>query len=113
MAAWIKMSLDMELGLGLGDFVLDGKPAPAPQRGGGRAPQIFGHVYCGQTAVWMKLVLGMVVGLITDDFVLDGEPAALPKGCGAPSPIFGPFILWPNGWIYPDATWYGCRPQPR
>jgi len=43
MAARIKMSLDMELGLGPGDFVLDGDPAPLPKRGkGGAEPQIFG-----------------------------------------------------------------------
>jgi len=41
MAAWIKMPLGMELGLGPGDFVLDGDPTPPPQKGG-RAPQIFG-----------------------------------------------------------------------
>jgi len=35
------MSLGMELGLGPGDFVLDGNPAPPPQKGG-RAPKIFG-----------------------------------------------------------------------
>ena len=36
MAAWIKMSLGMELGLDLGDFVLDGDPvAPFPNGGGG------------------------------------------------------------------------------
>jgi len=35
------------------------------------------------------------------------------KGGGAPSPIFGPFLLWPNGWMHQDATWYGGRPQPR
>ena len=47
------MSLGMEVGIGPGDFVLDGDPvAPSPK--GGRTPQIFG---------WMKLVLGMVVGL--------------------------------------------------
>ena len=40
MAAWIKMSLSMEVGLGPGDFVLDGDPAPPLQKGGG--PQIFG-----------------------------------------------------------------------
>jgi len=28
MAAWIKMLLGMELGLGPGDFVLDGDPSP-------------------------------------------------------------------------------------
>ena len=33
MAAWIKMSLGMELCLGPGDFVLDGDPAPIPIRG--------------------------------------------------------------------------------
>jgi len=33
MAAWIKMSLGMELGLGPGDFVLDGDPAPLPKGG--------------------------------------------------------------------------------
>ena len=36
MAAWIKMSLGMELGLGRGDFVLDemGTPITLPKRGG-------------------------------------------------------------------------------
>ena len=38
MAAWIKMSLGMELVLGQCDFVLDGDHAPK----GGRGPQIFG-----------------------------------------------------------------------
>ena len=28
-----------------------------------------------------------------------------------PSPHKG--LLWPNGWTHQDATWYGCRPQPR
>ena len=32
MAAWIKMPLGMELGLSPGDFVLDGDPAPPPQK---------------------------------------------------------------------------------
>jgi len=32
MAAWIKMSLGMELGLGPGDFVLDEDPTPPPQK---------------------------------------------------------------------------------
>ena len=36
-----------------------------------------------------------------------------PNGGRAPSPIFGPFLLWLNGWMHQDATWYGCRPQPR
>ena len=35
MAAWIKMSLGMELGLGPGDFVLDVDTAPPSQKWGG------------------------------------------------------------------------------
>ena len=31
MVAWIKMSLGMEVGLGPGDFVLDGDPVPFPR----------------------------------------------------------------------------------
>jgi len=103
MATWIKMSVGMELGLGPGDFVLEGTPLPLPKRGA-EAPQFLAHVYCGQTAGWMKLVLGMEVGLSSGDFVLDGDLAPPPKGVQLPSPIFGPFQ---------DATWYGCRPQPR
>ena len=76
MAAWIKMSLAMELGLGPGDFVLDGDPAPPPQKGGGNFRPMF---ICGQTAGWMKLVLGMEVALSSGDFVLDGDPAPLPQ----------------------------------
>jgi len=37
----------------------------------------------------------------------------LEKGAHPPHPIFGPFLLWPNGWMQQDATWYGGRPQPR
>jgi len=80
------MSLGMKLGLGTGDFVLDGDSAPPSTKGGGASPAKFSaHVYCGQTAVWMKLVLGMEVGLSPGDFVLDGDPAPPPqKVDGAP-----------------------------
>jgi len=54
MAAQIKMLVGMELGLGTGDFVLDGDPVPPPQKGGGR-PIFSAHVYCGQTARWIKI----------------------------------------------------------
>ena len=43
-------------------------------------------------------------GLSPGDFVLDGDPA--------PSPIFGPFLLWPNGWMDEAGTWHGGSPQP-
>jgi len=88
-----------------------GPRSPLPK---GREPQkISAHVYYGQTAGWMKLVLGMEVGLGPCDIVLDGDPAPSPKRGRSPSPIFGPFLLWPYDWMHQDATWYGCRPQPR
>ena len=31
----------------------------------------------------------------------------------AAPPLFGPYLLWPNGWMDQGATWYGDRPQPR
>ena len=31
---------------------------------------------------------------------------------GARSSIFGPFLLWPNGWMDQDGTWHGGRPHP-
>jgi len=66
------MPLDIEVGLVPGDFVLDGDPAPLPNKGGG-APKFWANVYCGQTAGWTKMVLGMDVGLSPGDFVLDED----------------------------------------
>jgi len=89
-----------------------GTQIPLPQRS--TVPQFLAHTCCGQMAGWIKMPLGMEVGLIPSDFVLDGDPA-LPsqKGGRAPPPIFGQFLLWPNGWMHQDATWYGGRPQHR
>ena len=56
--------------------------------------------------------LGMEVGFGPGDFVLDGDPAPLPKRGGA-TQIFGPCLLWPNGWMDEDGTWHGDRPQRR
>jgi len=53
----------------------------------------------------------MEVGLRPRDFVLDGDPAPSPKR--AEPPIFGPCLLWPNGWMHQGATWNGGRPRPR
>ena len=38
-------------------------------------------------------------------------PIPLPKG--AQPPIFGPYLLRPNGCMDQDFTWYGARTQPR
>ena len=79
---------------------------------GGGASQFLAHVYCGQMAGWIKIALGMEVGLGPVHIVLDGDTAFLPKRGQSP-PFFDPSLLWPNGWMHEDATWYGGRPQRR
>jgi len=110
MAGWVKMPLGMEAGLGPDHFVLDGDPAPLPKKGA--EPPILAHVYCGQTAGWIKMALDVEVGFGPGHIVLDGDLAALPRK-GTELPIFCPFLLWPNGCMYQDNTWYGGRPRPR
>jgi len=51
------------------------------------------------------------IGLGPSHIVLDEDPAP-PKGAHPP-PIFGPYLLWTNGWMDQDATWYGGRLRPR
>jgi len=112
-AGWSKMPLGMEVGLIPGDFVLDGDPAPPRQKG--TVPQFLAHVYCDQSTGWINTPLGTEVNLDPGDVVLDGVPAHLgvvPLK-GAHLPVCGPCLLWPNGWMDEDATWYGSRPRPR
>jgi len=40
----MKLVVGMGVGLGPGDFVLDGYLAPPPQKGGGALPPILAHV---------------------------------------------------------------------
>ena len=65
----------------------------------------------GQTVRCIKMPLGMEVGFSPGDFVLYEDSAPLAKK-GAESPIIRPFLLWPNGCMHQDATWYGGRPLP-
>jgi len=67
-------------------------------------------VYCAQTVGWIKMKIGKQIGLSTGHIVLDGDPAPLPQK-GALLPIFGPYLLWPNGWMDQDETWHAGRPQ--
>jgi len=56
MVGWIKMKLHMQVGLGPGHIVLDGDPAPLPQRG--TAPLNFRPI-----SVAAKISLGMELDL--------------------------------------------------
>ena len=90
-----------------------GTQPPPYQKGGaqGRSPQFSALVYCGQTAGWIKMPHGMKLGLGSGHIVLDGDPAPLTTNSQRPQ-ICGLFLLWQNGWMHQDATWYGGRPQP-
>jgi len=87
MAGWIKMPLAMEVGLGPGDIVLHGDPAP-PQKKGHSRPQFSARVYCGQTAVCIRIPLDMEIDLSLGDIVLDGYSTP-PRLKGHSTPIFG------------------------
>jgi len=91
----------MEVGVGPGDFVFDGDPAPLPKKQ--RSPLIFGpcllfsNGWMDQDVTWYKLN----GGLDPSDIVLRGDLAPLLKKGQSP-PIFGLCLLWPNGCIYQD-----------
>ena len=67
------MLLRTEVGLGPGDIVLGGDPAP-PKKGD--SPQFLAHVCCGEMAGLIKIPLGTEVGLGPGKIVLDGHLAA-------------------------------------
>jgi len=93
MAGWIKFPLGMEVGLGPGDFVLDGDHV-LPQKG--HSPQFSAHAYCGQTAGWMMMPLGTEVDLGPGQIVLDGDPAP-PREKGTAAPLFSAHIYCGHG----------------
>jgi len=90
---WTKKALDMEVGLGPGDFVYERGLSYRQNRGHAHHQPVFGHVNCGQTAGWMKTPLGTEVDLGAGHIVLDGVPALRERGTAAPH-LFGPCLLW-------------------
>jgi len=86
------MPLSMEVGLGPGDSVVDGDPAP--HKKGTALTQFLAHVYYGQTARWIKMPLGTEVNLGPGDVVLDGVSAPPKRGLkGTQPPVFGLCLL--------------------
>ena len=88
---WIKMKLDMQVGLSIDHTVLDKDPPHPLQRG--TAPQFPAHICCGQMAERIKMPLGMEVGLGPGDFALDEDPAPLPKKGTEPPNFQNMFIV--------------------
>jgi len=108
-AGWTKMPLGMKVGLSPGDFVFDGDPA-TPEKRHTHPTQFLARVYCGQVAGWIKMPLGTEVNVGSADVVRWGLSSPVK---GAQPPDFGSCLLWPNGWMDEDATWYVSRPRPK
>jgi len=53
-AAWIKMPLGMDVGLGQGHVTLDGTYS-SPKQGGTAAPPFSAHVFCGHANGWTEV----------------------------------------------------------
>jgi len=53
--------------------------------------------YRGQTVRWIKMKIGVWVGLGLATLCYMETQFPFPKG--ALPPIFGPYLLWPNGWV--------------
>jgi len=77
MAGWIKMPLGTEVGLGPGDFVSDGDPAPPPRKWGQRPP-ISGPFLLWPNGWMDQDGTVMEVGLGPGHIVLDGDLAPPP-----------------------------------
>jgi len=92
------MPLGTEVGLGPGHIVLDAEPVPpSPKKG---KPPNFRPMLLWRNSPFPKKG--------------QSPPQILgPCYCGNPRPILGPCLLWPNGWMDQDATWYGGRPRRR
>ena len=81
---------------------------PSSPSSKGHCSQFSAHICCGQTAVWIKMALRG--GPRSRPHCARWGPSSFSPKRGHIPPIFGPFLLWPNGWMDQDVTWYGGRP---
>jgi len=110
-AEWIKMALDMEVGRGPGHIVLDGEPSPLLQKGQSPPPNFPPIIVAKRLdESWWHLHGG---GPWSKPHCVRWGPSSPPQKGTEPPPIFGRFLLSPNGRMHQDVTWYGGKPQPR
>jgi len=69
-------------------------------------------VYGGQMVQWIKMKLGMEVGLNPGSNTIRWRPSSPSPKRGTAAAEFSAHVLWPNGCMDKDATWYGGRPRP-
>ena len=101
------MPLGTKVGLSSGDSVLDGDPAQSAQRGGVPSPTfgpflLWPNAWMHQDATWYE---GRPE---TRGHWVRWGPSPLSQkeggGRGQSPPIFGRWLLWPNGWMDQDGT---------
>jgi len=88
------MALGMEVGLGTGDFVMDGDPATPSQflaHDAWHGGEPWSRPRCASMR-WMKTPLGTEVDLGPGHIVLDGAPALRERGIAIP-PSFRPMSI--------------------
>ena len=93
-AAWIKMPLGTEVGLGLRHIVFDVYPA-TPRKQGTPPHPIFGPCLLWPNGLMDEDAACTEVDLGPGHIVLDGV-AAPAKEAQHPLPVFGPCLLWPR-----------------
>ena len=98
------MKLGMEVGLDTGHTVLDGDKAPSP-----KGTPILAHVCCCQTAGWIKMPLDRPRHCVR--WGPSSQLTPSPQKGGTSRPHFSAHVLWPNGCMDQDASWYGGRPR--
>jgi len=109
-AVCIRIPLDTEVGLSLSDIVLDGDPAPPRLRGTAHSFRPMSVVAKRLDGIRCHLVWRYASAQATLCSMGTHSPAE--KG-HSPYPRFGPCLLYPNGWLDQDATWYRGKPRPR
>jgi len=77
----------------------------------------IGRLSCVSVCLWRWCIVAKRLDGSRCHLVQSGKLCSmgtqLPPQKGHSHPIFGPCLLWPNGWMDQDATWYGGRPRPR
>jgi len=108
---WIKMKLVIGVGLGPDQNVLDGDPTPLLQKG--HSPQFWPMSVVAKRLDGSRCHLVWWSALARQHCVRWGPSSSSPKQGARHPPIFGWCLLWPNGEMDQDATWYGGKPRPR
>jgi len=103
----VKMKL---VGLGPGDIVFDGDPAPPKRKGGGAQHSQFWPMSVvakrmdgSRCHTWYGIALGP----------RDRWGPCLLLQRGTALHFSAHILLWPNGWMDEHATWYGGKLRPR